>query len=92
MADGPTITNLREIERDGRTHYRFSWDAPFGSPAWQNGLDGVKCIPLEEREWDPIAKLWTVVVSDDNARLLALVFPNFQKALEAMHAQAALPL
>jgi len=92
MTDSPTITNLREIEIGGRMYWRFDWDAPYKSLAWQSALDGVKCVPLDEREWDPVAKHWTVLVTPDNAVQLSMVFPNFWKAVEAIHAQGVLAL
>ncbi len=92
MTSGPTITNLREIERDGKAYYRFDWEAPFQSAAWLAALDGVKCIPWEEREWEPVSKRWTVLVTPENALQLSLVFSNFWQMVEAIHSQAVLPL
>lgn len=75
-------------ERHGRWYFLFG---PEEGESFETVLQRFKWrIPLSEREWHDDMTRWSVAISDENHARLALLFPNFSTALQALKNQLSL--
>lgn len=85
--DGVTIVDLRERRRDDEWWYTFRWRGPL----WDRALLVLKdAISFEEREYDDDTHVWWVRATAQTALELAILFPNFWSAIEALRSQLSL--